>query len=74
MSTPELGPVAQLSLEMREFSPFESIPIDPNILPYYYRPLFVVTSADTIVPEAGTLSLLAIGLTGLFVFRFVRKK
>lgn len=74
MEAPELGPVAQVSLEMREFSPFESIPIEPNILPYYYRPLFVVSEAENIVPETGTLSLLAVGLTALFVFRFARKK
>jgi len=74
METPELGPVAQLSLELREFSPFESIPIDPNILPYYYRPLFIVSEADSVIPEAGTLSLLMIGLTALFVSRAVRKK
>jgi hypothetical protein len=74
MDTPDLGPIAQLSLELREFSPFESIPIEPNILPYYYRPLFVVSESSPVIPEAGTLSLLAIGLTGLLVFRFVRKK
>lgn len=75
IETPELGPIAQVSLEMREFSPFESIPVEPNILPYYYRPLFVVTEAENnIVPETGTIGLLAVGLTALFVFRFARKK
>ncbi len=71
---PELGPVAQLNLELREFSPFESIPINPQILPYYYRPLFVITETDTVIPESGTLSLLVVGLTGLLAFRFMRKK
>jgi hypothetical protein len=74
METPELGPIAQLNLEMREFSPFEAISTDPNILPYYYRPLFVIKEMDTVIPESGTLILLAIGLSGLFVFRFVQKK
>ena len=72
--TPELGPLPQLSLELREYSPFEPIPVNTSILPYYYRPLFVVSEAGTPVPEAASLTLMVIGLTGLFVFRSVRKK
>lgn len=45
----------------------------PTILPYYYRPLFVVRPTSE-VPEPATLSLLAIGLAGLAAFRFMRKK
>lgn len=74
VEAPDLGPVAQLNLELREYSPIESVPIDPNILPYYYRPLFIVSADSTTVPEAGTLSLLMVGLGSLFVLRFVRKK
>jgi len=72
LEVPELGPVAQLNLELRDFSPYESI--EPKILPYYFRPLFVIREPETVIPETGTLSLLIIGLTGLFIFRFARKK
>ncbi len=72
LEVPELGPIAQLNLELRDFSPYESI--EPKILPYYFRPLFVIRETETVIPETGTLSLLVIGLTGLFVFRFIRKK
>lgn len=72
LEVPELGPVAQLNLELRDFSPYESI--EPKILPYYFRPLFVIREQETVIPETGTLSLLIIGLTGLFIFRFARKK
>jgi hypothetical protein len=72
---PELGPVAQVNLELREFSPFEYIPIEPNILPYYYRPLFVVNPPNEIpVPEGSTFSLLVVGLAACFVSRFARQK
>jgi len=47
----------------------------PRILPYYYRPLFVVNPPPGIdVPEPGTLILLASGLMGILAFRFARKK
>jgi hypothetical protein len=45
----------------------------PTILPYYYRPLFVAKS-DVVVPEPGTLSLLAIGLATLVTVRLTRRK
>lgn len=71
LEMPELGPIAQLSPELRDFSPYESI--EPKILPYYFRPLFVIREPETVIPEIGTLKLLVVGLTGLIVFRFIRK-
>jgi hypothetical protein len=51
------------------------IPIQrPTILPFYYRPLFVVRPNDVVVPEPATLSLLSIGLAAFLAFRFIRKK
>jgi hypothetical protein len=45
----------------------------PQILPYYYRPLFAVNPTDIAVPEPGTLCLLATGLAATLAFRFARK-
>lgn len=45
-----------------------------SILPYYYRPLFVVRSPDTSVPETGTLALVLTGLAAFGIARFSRKK
>jgi hypothetical protein len=45
----------------------------PTILPYYYRPLFVVKS-DMVVPEPATFGLLAIGLATLVTIRLARRK
>jgi hypothetical protein len=46
----------------------------PTILPYYYRPLFVVSPHDVVVPEPATLGLLSIGLAAFLAIRFARKK
>jgi len=76
LETPELETIVESGLEPRDFSPLEPvIPIQrPNILPYYYRPLFVIRPPDMVVPEPGTLSLLIVGLTGFLLVRFIRKK
>jgi hypothetical protein len=71
---PELEPGYQPALQLREFSPLEFIPTQPSILPYYYRPLFVVRSSDVTVPEPGSLSLLIAGLAAFFVVKLARKK
>lgn len=48
---------------------------EPKILPYYYRPLFVVNpSTPPEVPEPGTLVLFGTGLAGILAFKFARKK
>ncbi len=72
---PELETIAESGLDPREFSPMESlVPIQrPRILPYYYRPLFVVRPT-TVVPEPGTLGLLIAGLAVFAAVRFARKK
>jgi hypothetical protein len=50
------------------------IPVQrPTILPYYYRPLFIV-QPDVVVPEPGTLGLLATGLIVLVTVRLTRRK
>jgi hypothetical protein len=51
------------------------IPVQrPTILPYYYRPLFVVRPNEVVVPEPATLSLLSIGLAAFLAIRFSRRK
>jgi hypothetical protein len=72
---PELEPSYQPTLQLREFSPLEFIPTQPSILPYYYRPLFVVRPPeDVVVPEPGALSLLIVGLASFFAVKLARKK
>lgn len=61
-----------------EFQPsVPAVPIIPMVssrmLPYYYRPLFVVRPQGIDVPEPGTLILLTSGLAGILAFRFARK-
>jgi hypothetical protein len=65
----------QLSMEFNDLPIQPYIPAQrPTILPYYYRPLFVVQPEDVVVPEPATLSLLAVGLVTLLTVRFARKK
>jgi len=73
---PDLGTLPESGLELREFSPIEpSFPVPPpKILPFYYRPLFVVSPPDIAVPEPGTLGLLLAGLAALFIVRLRRRK
>ena len=78
MEMREMGPMAQLDLEMREFSPFETL--EPKILPYYFRPLFVVNPQNGNggnggkIPEPGTLVLLISGLGALVFLKLLRRK
>jgi hypothetical protein len=72
MEMGEIGPMAQLNLEMRDFSPFEAL--EPKILPYYFRPLFVIQPENPYVPEPGTFALLIGGLGAFIVIRLARKK
>jgi hypothetical protein len=76
LEAPELDALPESSLDLGEFPVLESyIPVQrPKILPYYYRPLFVVKPTDVVVPEPATLSLLAIGLVAFVTIRFARKK
>jgi hypothetical protein len=46
----------------------------PQVLPYYYRPLFSIHTSAPEVPEPGTLRLMTIGIAGFFAVRFLRKK
>jgi hypothetical protein len=68
----ELGPIAQVDLELREFSPFETL--EPKILPYYFRPLFVIQPEGPYIPEPGTLVLLISGLGALLYLKLVKRK
>jgi hypothetical protein len=71
----KIEPFYQPRLQLREFSPLEFTPTQPGVLPYYYRPLFVVRPPDDIVvPEPGSFSLLIAGMAAFFVIRIARKK
>jgi hypothetical protein len=57
---------------MREFSPFETL--EPKILPYYFRPLFVIQPEGPYIPEPGTFVLLFSGLGALVYFKLRRRR
>jgi hypothetical protein len=46
----------------------------PQVLPYYYRPLFTLNPSVTETPEPGTLVLFGTGLAGILIYRMARKK
>lgn len=73
---PPLENLPETGLDLRDFPVLEPyVPVQrPKILPYYYRPLFVVRTPDVVVPEPATLSLLAVGLVAFVTIRFARKK
>jgi hypothetical protein len=73
----DVGTLPESALELREFSPVAPyFPVPPPmILPYYYRPILVVSPSSNIaVPEPGTFGLLLAGLAAFFVVRLCRKK
>lgn len=71
----ELGTLPPTGLELREVTPivpYYPVP-PPKILPYYYRPLFVVSPPPEIfVPEPPAWSLLLAGLITILTMRFFR--
>lgn len=74
----ELNPVPTAAFEFDSAPPLPVFDpsvssLRPEILPYYYRPIFVVRPLEP-VPEAGTLALLFTGLAALFLARFACKK
>jgi hypothetical protein len=73
---PPFPPLSEKRMDIREFLPPKSyIPTsEEDILPYYYRPLYVTTNpSDIVVPEPATLGLMAVGLIAVITIRFVRK-
>jgi hypothetical protein len=69
-----LNPVYESPLQPMVFSPLEFTPTQPGILPYYYRPLFVVRpTSDIVVPEPGSLSLLIVGMAAFFLIKAARR-
>jgi hypothetical protein len=71
----EIPPTISLDFPDVRVPAMESyIPVQrPTILPYYYRPLFVIRP-DVVVPEPSTLGLLAIGLITLVTVRLAHKR
>ena len=78
METREFTPRLDIGMGAREFTPLEPlIPIPtsrPQILPFYYRPIFPMRPPGMVVPEPGTLGLLMAGLAVFGIARFTRKK
>jgi hypothetical protein len=63
-------------LQVQPIPPLEPyLPVQtPKVVPYYYRPFFGLRRADVVLPEPGTLSLLAGGLVLIAAARHRRKK
>lgn len=74
---PETGfELPETALEISQIPPIDPfIPIQrPRVLPYYYRPLFVIRPEATVVPEPATWTLLGGGLAALLLVRRLRRK
>jgi hypothetical protein len=73
---PELPTLPETRLDLRDIPISEPyIPVHrPPVLPYYYRPIFVIRPNHSVVPEPATLGLLSIGLIALITVRIARKK
>jgi hypothetical protein len=76
VEVPPLPAVVEGRIDVSELPPLEPYnPVNqPDLLPYYYRPLFVVRPEDIVVPEPATLGLMAIGLIAAVTIKIARKK
>jgi hypothetical protein len=72
LDRPELSGSGMELGEIPSLSAFQALQ-HPEILPYYFRPLFVVRPRVE-VPEPGTLGMLALGIAAVAAIRFMRRK